>query len=405
MARMVVPLTDTEIRHAKPKDKPYILYDGGNLELSVRPSGKKVWIFVYSRPYTKKRTKLTLGPYPTLTLSNARRKREEYTTLLLDNIDPQEYLDSEKRRVLESIENTLSKVAAAWFQVKKNDISEDYAEDVWRSLERHVFPKLGHCPITKLSAQQTIAVLNPIAKKGNLETVRRLCQRLNEIMIYAINTGILFANPLGGIKAAFIKPQKQNMATIKPEELPAFLKALSRASINNVTRCMIEWQLHTMTRPNETSGAQWDEINFEEKVWSIPASRMKAKREHVVPLTPQTLAILEEMKAISGHRVHVFPGNGNPTKPANSQTANMAIKRMGYKDLLVAHGLRSIASTALNESKAFDADLIESALAHKDHNEVRSAYNRAHYLELRRELMAWWSNYIDDACSKSLRRH
>lgn len=404
MARMVIPLTDTEIRHAKAKEKPYTLYDGGNLELSIRPSGKKVWIFVYSRPYTKKRTKLTLGPYPTLSLSGARRKREEYAALLLDDIDPQEYLSDKQQKALDSIENTLEKVAAAWFQVKKHDISEDYAEDVWRSLELHVFPKLGHCPISNVSAPQTIAVLNPIAKKGNLETVRRLCQRLNEIMNYAINTGIIHANPLGGIKAAFIKPKKQNMATIKPKELPAFLKALSRASINNVTRCMIEWQLHTITRPGEAAGARWDEINFEEKVWSIPPERMKEGRGHVIPLTTQTLALLEEMKAISGHREHIFPGDRNPTKPANSQTANAAIKRMGYQGLLVAHGLRSIASTALNELKAFDADLIESALSHKDNNEVRSAYNRSNYLEPRRELMEWWSNFIDDAYTKSLKR-
>lgn len=155
------------------------------------------------------------------------------------------------------------------------------------------------------------------------------------------------------------------------------------------TRCLIEWQLLTLVRPSEASGARWAEINLNSKLWTIPAERMKAKREHIVPLSPQALDILEVMKPISAHREHVFPSGNDPKQPMNSQTANAALKRIGYGGKLVAHGLRSIASTALNEA-GFNSDVVESSLAHTDKNEVRRAYNRATYLEKRIELMAWW---------------
>ncbi|WP_210531245.1 tyrosine-type recombinase/integrase, partial [Pantoea ananatis] len=167
------------------------------------------------------------------------------------------------------------------------------------------------------------------------------------------------------------------------------------------TRCLIEWQLLTMTRPAEAAMTRWDEINFDTKEWRIPAGRMKMKREHVIPLSEQALGVLDVMKPISQHRDFVFPGYRNPLEPMNSQTANMALKRMGFKDLLVAHGMRSIASTVLNEHE-FSPDVIESALAHIDTNEVRRAYNRAQYLEQRREMMSWWGKYVETASFGSL---
>lgn len=219
-------------------------------------------------------------------------------------------------------------------------------------------------------------------------------------MNYSVNCGLIQANPLTGIKAAFKKPKKENMAALKPAELPELMGAIANANIKRTTRCLIEWQLHTMTRPSEASGARWEEIDWDESVWTIPAERMKGKeskkREHHIPLTLQTLNLLSELKEISGHREFILPGDRKPSTHANSQTANQAIKIMGYEGILVSHGLRSIASTALNE-QGFDPFVIESALAHVDPNEVRRAYNRATYLEKRRELMTWWSQHIDKA--------
>jgi integrase len=188
------------------------------------------------------------------------------------------------------------------------------------------------------------------------------------------------------------------MPSLKPKELPELMKAINYSSIKLVTRCLIEWQLHTMVRPSEAAGAKWSEIDLENNQWLIPAERMKKKRDHTVPLTKQTIELLERLQPISGHREYLFPADRDPKKHANESTANAALKRMGYHKKLVAHGMRALASTTLNE-QGFDADVIESALAHVDKNEVRRAYNRAEYLERRRKLMYWWSAHISNAQS------
>src|SRR5690606_8265284 len=159
----------------------------------------------------------------------------------------------------------------------------NHAKSTWNSLELHIFPEIGNYPISQLTAPKMISILRPIALKGNLETVKRLCQRINEIMVFAVNTGLIPQNNLAGINKAFSAPAKKNMATISPNELPLLMRTLSRASIRFTTRCLIEWQLHTMTRPAEAAGARWDEINFEEKLWVIPAERMKKRRAHSIP--------------------------------------------------------------------------------------------------------------------------
>lgn len=256
-----------------------------------------------------------------------------------------------------------------------------------------MFPAIGEITVQQIKARTLVEVLEPIKARGALETVRRLVQRINEIMIYAVNTGLIDANPASGIGMAFEKPKKQNMPTLRPEELPKLMRSLVMSNLSVPTRCLIEWQLLTLVRPSEASGAQWAEIDLDAKLWTIPAERMKAKREHIVPLSTQALDILEVLKPISSHREHVFPSRNDPKQPMNSQTANAALKRIGYGGKLVAHGLRSIASTAMNEA-LFNADVIEAALAHSDKNEIRRAYNRSNYLTLRKDLMSWWGQYI-----------
>lgn len=260
-------------------------------------------------------------------------------------------------------------------------------------MEKDVFPTIGEIPVQQIKARTLVEALEPIKARGALETVRRLVQRINEIMIYAVNTGLIDANPASGVGMAFEKPKKQNMPTLRPEELPKLMRSLVMSNLSVPTRCLIEWQLLTLVRPSEASDARWEEIDLDTRLWTIPPERMKAKREHLVPLSRQALDILEVMKPISAHREHIFPSRNNPKQPMNSQTANAALKRIGYGGKLVAHGLRSIASTALNESN-FNSDVIESALAHTDRNEVRKAYNRSIYLKQRIELMEWWGNFV-----------
>jgi len=396
MAIIVKPLTDTQIKQAKPKQKLYSLSDGGGLQLRIKPNGSKLWLFNYPRPYTKIRTCLSFGSYPDLPLADARRKRDVAKGLLAQDIDPQEHRDEEARITDIAYSNTLENIATKWLVVKKSKVSDDHAEDTWRSLELHIFPHLGKVPIHKISAVKTIETLEPIAARGSLETVKRLCQRLNEVMVFAVNTGLVNTNPLAGIRQAFQTPKKQHLPTLKPGQLPTLMATLSVASIKLTTRCLIEWQLHTMVRPSEAAGARWNEIDVEKALWLIPGERMKAKKPHSVPLTPQMLNLLDVMKPISSRSEYVFPSDRTLRKHTNPSTANMALKRMGYGTQLVAHGLRSIASTILNE-QGFDPDLIEAALAHVGTNEVRNAYNRADYLERRRPMMIWWSEHIENA--------
>lgn len=402
MPRTTKPLTDREASQAKPRDKEYTLWDGGGLCLRVKPTGSKTWIFSYYRPATGKRANLSLGQYPAVSLAQARQVRQEHKATLSQGLDPKAYRTEQLQAQRTAQRNTLEHVAGNWMKVKSGQVSEDYAEDVRRSLERHIFPKLGTQPIHQVQAQAVISELEPLAKAGKHETVKRLCQRLNEIMTFAQVSGLIQLNPLAGIGKAFEAPRKEHLPTLQPTELPAFLERLAKAEIGVTTRCLIEWQLHTMTRPAEAAGTRWDEIDTAKGTWSIPAERMKRKKPHTIPLSDQALAILERMRPISGSREFVFPGERNPRQHIHRQTANMAIKRMGYAGKLVAHGLRSLASTTLNE-QAFDPDLIETALAHTDRNSVRAAYNRAEYLERRKKMMQWWSGHIEQAATGATR--
>jgi len=393
MARITRPLTNNEILKAKPQEKDFTLHDGDGLFLLVKTSGKKLWRFRYQRPASSSRTNLSLGSYPALTLAAARQMRDQYLSLLAQGIDPQKQQEevSEQRQI--ELDSIFSVVAGKWFQLKSKSVTEDYAKDIWRSLEKDIFPTIGEIPVQALKARTIVEALEPIKARGALETVRRLVQRINEIMIYAVNTGLIDANPASGVGMAFEKPKKQNMPTLRPEELPKLMRSLVMSNLSVPTRCLIEWQLLTLVRPSEASGARWEEIDLDAKLWTIPAERMKAKRQHIVPLSTQAIAILEVLKPISAHREHIFPSRNDPKKPMNSQTANAALKRIGYGGKLVAHGLRSIASTALNE-QGFSADVIEAALAHSDKNEVRRAYNRSTYLNKRIELMNWWGSFV-----------
>lgn len=383
MARIVKPLTDSKVRNAKPSLKEYNLADGNGLHLRVKPNGSKTWIYNYKRPHDGKRTNLGLGVYPSISLVNARALRDKC----------REQISLGTNQKVKGID-TFERVFGDWYEVKKSHVSDNYAEDIKNSVTRHLMRPLGNLTVSEITAVCAIDAIQPLANRGALETVRRLCQRLNQIMDFAVNTGRLEMNPLTRINSAFKSPSLVNLPSITPEELGPFLHALYKANLRVTTRKLILWQLHTMVRPSEASGAEWNEIDFEKKLWIIPAARMKKRKSHSIPLSEEALQIINSMLPISGHRTHIFVSERNPRQPMNPQSANMAIKRMGYGGKLVAHGMRSLASTALNE-KGFDPQIIEKALAHEDRNSVRAAYNRAEYIEERRTMMNWWSELIN----------
>ncbi|WP_081848053.1 integrase domain-containing protein [Microbulbifer sp. HZ11] len=402
MPKKVAPLTHKQAAAAKPKDREYNLSDGDGLQLRIKPSGAKFWIFVYSHPHTKKRTPLGFGPFPDVTLVAARERRREARELIQQGIDPKEHQMEMSHREAERYSNTLHAVVEKWLPVKSSQVTPDTLHDIRRSLELHIFPQLGATPIHKLTAQGTIAALQPLYAKGSKESVKRICQRLNEVMTWAMNVGLVTANPLAGIGEAFSAPDVRHLPSIQPEQLPELMHTLATASIKPIIRHLALWQLHTVVRPGEAAQARWCEIDEVNRTWLVPGETMKMKERHRVPLTASTLAILEAMRPISGHREYIFPGDRNPLTHANRQSVNTALKRHGFKGKLVAHGFRSIFKTAAGEKGIFSFEALERALAHTEKSKVVRAYDRGDYLEQRREVMAWWSNLLERAAKGTL---
>lgn len=398
MARTVKPLTATEVKQAKPQAKEYSMADGKGLYLRVKPTGSKLWIFNYFRPISRKRANISLGSYPDVTLADAHKKAQELRSILAQGIDPQDHRAKQQKNEAESHANTFEHITRKWLRLKEGKVSLAYYKKITDRLETYIFPKMGQTPIHKVNAVETIEIITPIAERDKLETVKKLCRWINEVMVYAANTGAIHANPLSGIGKAFNAPKVTNLPTLTPDQLPDLMYCLHHSSTKIVTRCLIEWQLHTMVRPGEAAGTSWNEIDLENAVWHIPGERMKNKRSHTVPLSRQAVKLLEVLTPISGKREHIFPSDHDPRKSANSQSANRALARMGFHRKLVSHGLRALASTTLNE-QGFDPDVIEAALAHVDKNSIRAAYNRAKYLERRKKMMEWWSDHIELAAA------
>ncbi len=399
MAARTNPLTDTQIKQAKQDSKKIIkLADGEGLQLLIKPSGSKIWHLRYTNPITKNKTTLSLGSYPSISLAKAREQRKEARELIAQDIDPKKHREEEAMKRRFAHNNSFKSVFEEWFVVKETVVAIKQSKLIKRAFENHLLKELGHVPIGELKPQQVIEVVRKVEKQGKNDLTKRLCARINEVMTYAANTGRIGSNPLTGITSAFKKVKPVSHPSVKPELLPWLLKKINAAEIKLVTRCLIDWQLHIMIRPNEAASAEWSDIDINKKIWVVSEDNMKTKK-HIVPLTPQTLALLEILKPITGDSKFLFPSFRVTSKYGhiNSETVNKAFRRMGLQNIQTAHGLRSIASTTLNE-QGFDYDVIESALGHVDENEVRRAYNRTDYMERRRKIMAWWSNHIEE-CS------
>jgi integrase len=292
-------------------------------------------------------------------------------------------------------------IADKWFNTKKGSITESYAKDIWGSLTRHVFPHIGSYPISKLTAPKVIQILKPLEANGKYDTIKRICQRINEIMTYSVNTGAISDNPLRGISKAFSTTKTINNPSLEPHELPDLMTAIDMASIKITTRCLIEWQLHTMTRPKESAMAKWSDIDLDNKLWVIPAEVMKTKTEHKIPLTEQMINILELLKPLNGTRIYLFPSDHKPNCHANTSTANVALKRMGFQGRQTAHGLRGLARTTLSDM-GFNHEALEACLSHKVGSQVSQAYNHSTYMSQRVKIMEWWSKHIETASNGNI---
>nr|ELS4523916.1 integrase arm-type DNA-binding domain-containing protein [Enterobacter hormaechei] len=399
MPKKTTQLTNTEIKSAKATGSDMTMSDGQGLILVVKTSGSKTWRFRYSHPVTGKRQTYTIGKYPAVTLAEARQQRDAAKVLLAQGIDPQENkkaakLEEERKRL-----NTFEKVAQDWLEVKMSMPLRDMTrKGIHQVFKKHLIPKFGEYHVNELTPQIVIKALNELQRKGSLTMLHLIVRRLNEIMDYAMNIGLIPANPLAKVGAAFVKPVMNNQPAMKPEELPELFECVRNGRMEYFIKLLFEWQLLTMTRPKEAAGARWADINLEERTWTIPIELMKMKQPHVIPLSKQAIAILEIMQGYSSGRVHVFPSYKNPQKSIASYTLNTAMRERcpGLAGRQVSHGLRAIASTTLN-AHGFSPDVIEAALAHRTGSAVRAAYNRGAYFEQRVPLMAWWGDYVEAA--------
>ncbi len=403
MAKKVYQLVDTEIKKAKATGKSYTLTDGGGLFLLISETGSKSWRFNYYRPVSKKRTKISLGKYPAVTLAKARALRDEYRQLLANGIDPQIQLKHNELVALQASQNTFLAVAEQWKLKKSAEIKDTTFKPHWTRLQKYALPTLGHLPIAQITPLQVTDVIQPLFDRGIGNSGLVMLRHINDIMTYAVNKGIIEYNKCANVADTFNSTKSTHHPTIRPEELPEFLLALRESSVDFVVKLLIEFSLITMVRPSEAANAEWSEIDIEKALWHIPAERMKMKKAFTVPLSPQAIKILCKLQPISGRSKFVFQSPRYPQKPMRSMTANEAIKRIGYKGKLTSHGLRSIASTYLNEKFInINIEIIEACLSHQSNNKVRTAYNRSTYLEQRKPLMNDWGNFVEECMKRSL---
>jgi len=406
MARTITPLNNTKIDKAKPQQKEFTLSDGKGLYLLIKPNGAKLWRFNYYKPFTqpKKRALIGVGKYPDISLQQARAIREEYLSLLAQNIDPATYRRQQEQTKKDELNNTYESVAWAWFEYRKTkkNFSADYQKDVESLIRKNLLPHFGHLPISQITAPLALKAFKQYQDEGKLEKLKRSIQKHNEIMTYALHREIIQSNPTANISKEFDSPTVEHFKTIKPEDLSEFIYTLNHAQIQLQTRYLILWQLLTMTRPNEAATARYEDIDEKAKIWTIYIQKGIKEddkgRVHKITLSRQALALLREIKKLSGGKTYLFPSMKNPQSHVNTQTANSAIKRMGYKGKLVAHGLRAIASTYLNE-KGYDSELIEVALSHMKSDRIKAAYDRGERLEQRFKLLQVWGDFIEE-CSQ-----
>ena len=369
------------------------LHDGDGLYLWVYLDGRKYWRMRYWQ--ASKEKSLSIGVFPKVTLSNARKKREELRKQLEADLDPSAERKAANLRKKLTAENSFKAVAMEWYNKQLHTWVPHHAEDVKRRLESNIFPVLGKRPIGQIEAPELLQAIRSIETRGSYDLAHRVLQVCGQVFRYGIATGRCTRNLSADLRGALTPHVKQHQAAVRAEELPELLRAIAKYNEigDKQTRLALQLLAQTFVRTNELIGAEWVEFDLDNALWVIPAARMKMKAEHVVPLTKQALALLDEIKKLAAGSRFVFPGR-NRDKPISNNTMLFALYRMGYRGKMTGHGFRAVASTILNEA-GFQPDVIERQLAHCERNQVRGAYNRAEYLPERKRMMQHWANYLD----------
>lgn len=388
-------LTDVAIRALKPTDKVQKVSDGEGLQLWVMPVGSKLWRYAFR--YNGEQKTLALGAYPEIPLADARKKRDEAKTLLANGIDPgqQKKLDKIAKALTEA--TTFESVAEEYLAKKIREGMAASTVKRLRSQLRYVLPAFGKRAISEITTPEVLAPLKRIEARGTFETATRTKELCGAVFRYGMATGRRKDDPTQALKGALTSHKvKHRAAIIDPVAFGGLLRAIEDFDGQATTKTALKLQALLFTRPGELRNAEWSEFDFSKAVWSIPAGRMKMREPHHVPLSRQAIALLQELHALTGEGVLLFPGNRSINRPISENTLNAALRRMGYdKEEVTAHGFRGTASTLLNESGQFSPDAIERALSHQDANEIRRAYNHGAYWKERVTMAQYWADYLD----------
>lgn len=392
-------LTDLAIRKAKPRAKPYKMGDARGLFLLVQPSGGRLWRFKYR--FAGKERKLSLGIYPDVTLSEARKRCDDARRLLAHGKNPSREKQRAKARALANEANTFEAVASEYCEHRKNDGVKPWSPQTARKAEfllSQLRRGIGNLPVTEIEPADVLAAVRRVEAKGNYETARRTLQFAGSVLRFAVATARLQSDPTRDLRGALRTPAVTHRAAIlDPAKFGGLLRAIDSYDGSAYVRHALRLAPLVFVRPGELRTARWEDINLAEAVWSIPPDITKMRKPHHVPLARQSLAILNTVKSLTDREEGlVFPSIRTSARPMSDNTLNAALRRLGYaKDEATAHGFRATASTFLNESGKWSADAIERALAHGDANQVRAAYHRGAHWRERVEMAQWWADYLD----------
>lgn len=412
MPKKVVPLTDTEIKKAKIQEKTYRMTDGAGLYLLVETNGSKGWRLDYIRPGGGRNT-ISLGTYPSISLSEAREKRDELKKQIKEGIDPSKERRGEKQlqrkekeeeqAEAERKQNTFEKVARTFLESTEDHLVPRYHNLKLARMENHFFPYIGSLPIDEVTRKMIIECVDRLKAADKAETARRSLNAISQIYRYAVTHELVPHNIIADIDKRFVigKREEKHFPTITdPVEIGKLARMIEEYPGDTSTKYALKLAMLTAQRPYNIRFAEWDEFDLEKKVWEISAEKMKMKRSHVIPIVPQLEALLKELEPFTKHRSkYLFPALTTNLKPISDNTMNQALRRLGYtKEEIVSHGFRAMFSTIANENipeHGFHSDVIERHLAHTEKNKVKGAYNRAEYLNERRGLIEWWADYLE----------
>lgn len=385
-------LSYAQANNAKPQQQQYKLTDSAGLYLLIHPNGSKYWRLNYR--FNGKQKTLALGVFPTVPIVEAREKRDAAKKLLSSKVDPAVHKHQQKKVQAERSDNTFASITSEFFNLYHPKWSAEHLKKLVRRMELHALPMIGKIPVAEIKRNDVLQVLRAMEAQKKWHQARRVLRVIYWVLDYAVMTDRAEYNAAVGLSRLLVPYKTVNYPTLKPKEIPDFCSALRKAKATDVLVDMVRVLMLTIVRQQELRLAHWHDIDLKNKVWTVRAETTKMKRPHVVPLSPAVVKILRRVKELNGDDVLVFPAlSGRRTKPISENTINALIKRIGYEGKIVGHGFRAMASTVLNE-KGFRSDAIEAQLAHIEKNQVRGAYNRAQYMDERRDMMQWWSNYL-----------